>query len=208
MKKTLLIALFFLFSIASQSQVMVITSTQATAVSGGINVNLQTATGQGAGLLSDSYTITGNVIDITVCYWFNMTLPVLYFNHDFLIPVPATGDYTINIHIMMSQSTEVCDNFANPANTTFPFSFMSNQKFADANAVRVYPNPSSGLVYLSGIEAAIQALEVFDISGKKVMTATNFTGNNLDLAELRDGIYFIKMQTDQGILNKKIVIRK
>lgn len=208
MKKTLLITLFLLFSFSSQSQVMFITNTQATAVAEGININLQTATGHGAGLLNHSYTIEGNVIDLTVCYWFNMTLPVLYFDHNFLIPVAPVGEYTINIHIMMSQSTEVCDNFANPANTTFPFSFMSNQKFADINAVRVYPNPSSGIIYLSGIDATINALEIFDISGKKMWSDANFRANNLDLTGFQDGIYFIKLKTDQGILNKKIVIRK
>ncbi len=208
MKKTLLITLFLFFSISSQSQFMTITSTQVTAVDGGINVNLQTVIGQGAGLLSNSYTVTGNIIDLTVCYWFNMTLPVLSFNHDFLIPVAPVGAYTINIHIMMSQSTEVCDNFANPANATVEFSFMSNQKFANENAVLVYPNPTSGIIYFSGIDANIDAIEIFDVSGKKMWSDTNLSANNLDLTGFQDGIYLIKLKTDQGILNKKIVIRK
>jgi hypothetical protein len=143
MKKTLLILLLFLFSIQVQSQVMQILSTQATTVAGGININLQTATGHGAGFISNSFTITGNVIDLNVCYWFNNTLPILYFTHNFFIPLSTVGEYTINIHIMMSQSTETCDNFANPANATLLYGFMANQKFSDADAVKVYPNPSS-----------------------------------------------------------------
>ena len=208
MTKTLLLTLFLILSLSSRGQFMTITSTQVTAVDGGLNVNLQTAIGQGAGFMSDSYTITGNVIDLTVCFWFNMTLPVLYFNHDFLIPVAPVGEYTINIHIMMSQSTEVCDNFSNPANATVQFSFMSNEKFVDEDAVLLYPNPSTGLLYLNGVDATVNALEVFDVSGKSVRSENKFTSNSLDLSGLQEGIYFIKLQTDQGLLNKKIVIRK
>ena len=208
MKKTLLIAILLFFGFQAQSQFMQILSTQATTVAGGINVNLQTGTGNGAGFISNSYTITGNVIDLDVCYWFNYTLPILYFTHDFFIPLSTIGEYTINIHIMMSQSTETCDNFANPANTTLLYAFMSNQKFSGADAVKLYPNPSPGIIFFDGVEASVNRLEVIDISGKIVKSQTGFIDNKLDLTEFQDGIYFIKMHTERGILNKKVLIRK
>jgi hypothetical protein len=45
-------------------------------VDGGINVNLLVTTFNGAGYLSNSYEITGNTINITVCSWFSAILPV------------------------------------------------------------------------------------------------------------------------------------
>lgn len=208
MKKTLLISLLFLFSIQVQSQVMQILSTQATTVEGGININLQTGTGHGAGFISNSSTITGNVIDLNVCYWFDNTLPILYFTHNFFIPLSTVGEYTINIHIMMSQSTETCDNFANPANSTLLYGFMANPKFFDVNAIKLYPNPSSGIIYLDGVDVAINRVEVIDISGKIVKSETHFTEKKLNLTEFQEGIYFIKIHTDEGILNKKVILRK
>ena len=208
MKKSLLILLLFFFYSHVQSQVMQILSTQATTVAGGININLQTGTGHGAGFISNSFTITGTVIDLNVCYWFDNTLPILYFTHNFFIPLSTVGEYTINIHIMMSQSTETCDNFANPANTTVLYGFMANQKFAGADAVKLYPNPSSGIIYLDGIEAEINRVEVLDISGKIVKSETHFKENKLNLTEFQEGIYFIKIQTDKGDFTKKVVLRK
>jgi hypothetical protein len=208
MKKTLLIAILLFCSFQAQSQFMQILSTQATTVPNGINVNVQTGTGHGAGFMNNSYTIVGNVIELNVSYWFNDTLPILYFTHDFFIPVSAVGTYTINIHIMMSQSTEICDNFANPANTTLLYGFMSNQKYPDADAVKLYPNPSSGMIYFDGLDAKVNRVEVFDISGKSVKVHENFAGNSLDLSDLRDGFYFLKIETEKGFVNRKIVLKK
>ena len=88
MKKTLVL-LLLIFGFKAKSQNMFITSALATSVSGGVNVNLKTASGNGAGYLSNSYSITGNVISLDVCYWFNNTLPFLTFENDFFIPLSA-----------------------------------------------------------------------------------------------------------------------
>jgi hypothetical protein len=207
MKKTLLLFFLSLFNFQAHSQFMQILSTQTTTVANGININLQTGTGHGAGLLSNSYTITGNVIDLDVCYWFDNTLPILYFTHNFFIPLSTPGDYTINIHILMSQSTEVCDNFANPANISVPYSFLSRSQNELAE-IKIYPNPTSGTVFFTGLEVAANQLEVFDISGKVVFAPSQFDGSKVDLTHLQDGIYFIKIHTESVIVNRKIMLRK
>ena len=206
--KNLLVLILFFLSLQAQSQFMAISSAQATTVSGGINVNLQTATGHGAGFISHSYTVTGTIIELTVCYWFDNTLPILYFNHDFFIPLSASTNYTVNVHIMMSQSMTVCDNFANPANATIQGNYMSTDKNSWSNAVKIYPNPSTGIIYFEGLDAKINRVEVFDVSGKSVLVHENFAGNKLELSELQNGIYFVKLETEKGFLNRKMVLKR
>lgn len=206
--KNFLLLLILLFSFQGQSQFMAITNAQATTVAGGININLQTGTGHGAGFINHSYSVTGNTIELTVCYWYDNTLPILYFNHDFFIPLSTVAAYTINIHIMMSQSTEVCDNFANPANTTIQADYMSAENNVWSNAVRVYPNPSVGILYFEGIDAKINRVEVLDVSGKSIKIQANLNGNELNISDLQNGIYFLKLDTNEGFLNRKIILKR
>ncbi|CAM4119445.1 T9SS type A sorting domain-containing protein [Flavobacterium antarcticum] len=207
MKKTLLLFLL-LFGLQARSQTMQILSTEATTVEGGINVNLQTITGHGAGFISNSYTVTGNVIDLSVCYWFDFTLPILEFTHDFFIPVSEVGEYTINIHIMMSQSIAVCDNYANPANTSLQYNFMSVNTNLNNETLKIYPNPTAGILYFYGLNAKENRVSVYDISGKQIVIPHTFVGEKLDLSALQNGIYFLKIDSEKGSIQRKIILKK
>jgi hypothetical protein len=46
--------------------------------------------------------------------------------------------------------------------------------------LRLYPNPTTGLIYLPDSEGVEQNIRVFDLSGRAVLEAT-ITGNSLDL---------------------------
>jgi hypothetical protein len=208
MKKTLLLVILFVFSLHGKSQHVSITNVIPTTVSGGININLQTMTGNGAGYLSNSHTVTGNVIELNVCYWFNFTLPVLTFEHNFFIPLENSGNYTIIINIISSSSTTVCDNFSTPDTETMQYNFLSNTDFSFNDTVKLYPNPSSGIIYVQGLDAKVNRVEVHDLSGKTIKTKMDFSGNSLDLSDLQDGMYFVLIHTDGGIVNKKVVVRK
>ena len=208
MKKTLLLAILFVFSLHGKSQNMSITSVLPTTVSGGININLQTMAGNGAGYLSNFHTVTGNVIELNVCYWFNITLPVLTFENDFFIPLEIHGNYTIIVNIISSTSTTVCNNFSTPDTETMQYNFLSNTDFSFNDSVKLYPNPSSGIIYVQGLDAKVNKVEVYDISGKTIKTKMDFSGNSLDLSDLQEGMYFVLIHTDGGIVNKKVVVRK
>ena len=98
----LLFLMFFCQVFTSNGQSIQIDQITPTAVNGGININLLVTTHNGAGYLSHSYTVIGNTINLTVCYWFNILQPVYQINNDFLISVPNDINYTINISIINS----------------------------------------------------------------------------------------------------------
>jgi hypothetical protein len=206
--KNIILLIFLAFSLHGKSQNMFITNVLPTTVSGGININLQTATGNGAGYLSNSHTVTGNVIELNVCYWFNDTLPFLTFQNDFFIPLENPANYTIIVNIILSSSTTVCNNFSTPDTETLQYNFLSNTIFSFNDNVKLYPNPSSGIIYVQGLDAKVNRVEVHDLSGKTIKTKMDFSGNSLDLTDLQKGIYFVKIETEKGIVNRKIVLRK
>jgi hypothetical protein len=103
MKKSILLFLFLSFGLQSFSQIAEIISLTNTPLNDGVNVNLKTGTGHGGGYLSHSYTITGNTINLSVCFWSDFTLPILYFENDFFIPLPSLNtNYDIVVTIFDS----------------------------------------------------------------------------------------------------------
>ena len=66
--------------------------------------------------------------------------------------------------------------------------------------VSIFPNPSKGVVQVKS-DLAIQQINLYMVDGKLIFTTTDAVLNIKT-----QGIYFIKIITEQGILVKKIVI--
>jgi hypothetical protein len=71
----------------------------------------------------------------------------------------------------------------------------------------VYPNPTSGIVHTSGLEGSV--INIYNTSGQRVMEIKDFNGNDLDLRELENGLYFLKSANQDGSVSfDKITILK
>jgi hypothetical protein len=203
MKKSLLlsVSLFFMATIYGQS--IQITDMSAAAVTGGMNVNVKTMSFNGAGYLSHSYVITGNTVDLSVCYYFNLTLPVLTFDNDFFVPVTEPGNYTVNVTVYNSSSSENCDYFSvgGTASTTV-LSLPDAQP--DQSRSALYPNPTTGIAEMASDVTGVDALQVYDISGKSVIHLTNNV-RSIDLSHLDNGVYLVKMTVNGKSFTRQIV---
>ncbi len=83
---------------------------------------------------------------------------------------------------------------------------LANESF-ELNNISVYPNPSNGLVTVSYGTFEPTQIQVYDISGKLILTKENLTTveTNLDLSSASQGIYFIKISSnDQNIVKRLI----
>ncbi len=72
------------------------------------------------------------------------------------------------------------------------------------NSLKVYPNPTNGLIFINSKTENIESATVFNILGKKVL---QLNGNiqQVDISTLQSGIYFLRITTDSGELVKKII---
>jgi hypothetical protein len=202
MKKNIFLILLLGFVCQSYAQNIYFVQLTPTAVSQGINVNVQGVAFNGTGYLSHSYTVTGDVIDLTVCYWFDNTLPIIVLTNDFLIPLVNYGDYTINVQIMTSTSNVTCDNFSNPYNGTTSMRFLSNTNFTQ-NTPKLYPNPTDGILNIE-IDT-IEKIILYDLSGKQLKEWLSVS--QLDVTDFSKGIYLIKLFSQQGVHVEKIIIK-
>ena len=68
----------------------------------------------------------------------------------------------------------------------------------DIHNLLVYPNPSNGEITINGLNELINySVEVIDMQGRNVFSESN--QNKLNLAELDNGIYTLKISTEKGI---------
>jgi len=72
--------------------------------------------------------------------------------------------------------------------------------------VKVFPNPTSNYLNIESHIVAITKISIFDPQGKKVLIKTNNL-DNINVSNLNRGIYFLKLETNQSTLTKKIILR-
>ncbi|GGE04198.1 T9SS type A sorting domain-containing protein [Psychroflexus salis] len=71
--------------------------------------------------------------------------------------------------------------------------------------IMIYPNPTSNLLHIETSQIDITAIGIFDLQGKRVMQLNSAYLNGIDVSQLTNGIYFIKVSTSEGELVKKFV---
>lgn len=81
---------------------------------------------------------------------------------------------------------------------------LSNNNF-DAASFAVYPNPTQNNWTISTTDSQIKSVQVYDISGKNVLTVSNQSNEvMIDATPLIKGIYLAQIQTENGVQTIKL----
>ena len=73
--------------------------------------------------------------------------------------------------------------------------------------VNVYPNPTNSAFRISGVESA--NIEIYDLTGKLLYETKNINYNTeIDIANLQNGVYFVKINDNNNIKTLKIILEK
>ncbi len=77
------------------------------------------------------------------------------------------------------------------------------------NSFIIYPNPTNGHFYIKGINANLKSLELFDARGRVIAFQSTRSEENtrIELDNFNLGLVILKLQTDEGIQYRKIVIQ-
>jgi len=73
--------------------------------------------------------------------------------------------------------------------------------------INIYPNPTQGRLFISTSEK-ITSISITNIIGKEVFSQINFNDNSIDLNSFKNGVYFISINTNKGVVTKKIILTK
>lgn len=67
------------------------------------------------------------------------------------------------------------------------------------------PNPSSDILYVVGLEnEQIQSAQLFSLAGEEIF-GVELKNSALDVSKLNEGVYFLKLNLDQGVQTLKFV---
>ncbi|MFO7790474.1 MAG: T9SS type A sorting domain-containing protein [Bacteroidota bacterium] len=73
-------------------------------------------------------------------------------------------------------------------------------------SITIYPNPAENTLYLQSVKESIQSFEIIDIKGKCLRQCpVNAKQSQITISGLYNGMYFIRIQTDIGTIERKII---
>jgi hypothetical protein len=72
--------------------------------------------------------------------------------------------------------------------------------------VNIYPNPNNGNFTIEPNSQAKQIVQLYDVNGKLVLSQTIQGKTTIDASFLTEGVYNISLQSNEGIVNKILVI--
>jgi uncharacterized delta-60 repeat protein len=73
----------------------------------------------------------------------------------------------------------------------------------------IYPNPSSGYIYIESLDKIDGSIKIYDYLGKKIIEkeTDGVNQHSINLSNYPDGIYFINIKSKKGSLTKKIILK-
>jgi len=95
---------------------------------------------------------------------------------------------------------------------------------SENDEISVYPNPTNGELKITSGQLTIKNVEIFDVTGRKIQgskfkvscsnpepdpglnSELNFKPETvIDISHLPSGVYFIQIQTENGMITRKVV---
>ena len=133
----------------------------------------------------------------------------------------STSNYTNPSSSDFQQARVGLEQFAGQSNVLIKFEFTSGYgnnvyidninvtysptavESVDESELSIFPNPVKDVLNIN-YDKAISQIDVFDVNGKLVKTFTTVNGT-INVSDLSDGVYMLNIQTEEGMMVKKIV---
>jgi hypothetical protein len=88
-----------------------------------------------------------------------------------------------------------------------------NQLSATNNQISIYPNPTSNQLTITSNQLSIQKIEIDNVLGETMLIyAPQFnkagTAVNLDVSHLADGMYFVRITSNNEMITRKVIVSR
>ena len=112
--------------------------------------------------------------------------------------LPAT-DYSVYV-------VANCASGQSGASNTVTFSTQTVGIDSYEQTISLYPNPNNGQFIINNEQLTINNVQVYDVYGKLLKTVeVNANTAELDVRELSAGMYFVRVNTEKGVVTKSFV---
>ncbi len=114
-------------------------------------------------------------------------------------------EYYVGIEVEDCESSKSISQIVELRSNLLNLGLLSNNEFDISEKVTIYPNPAEDYINVKldvGLE--LIAIEIFNSLGQKIMTTKDLIILNKDL---QSGIYFFKVETNNGISFKNVIVK-
>ncbi|RZJ67838.1 MAG: T9SS type A sorting domain-containing protein [Flavobacterium sp.] len=103
------------------------------------------------------------------------------------------------------QTVKAGDSVSNDAATFFIETALGLPDVANQAKITMYPNPVKSQLKIENNGSPITSLEIFDLSGKRLLVVEDSAIVEVDVNGLSNGMYIVKAKSDDGISNFKMM---
>ena len=98
-----------------------------------------------------------------------------------------------------------CSKIFGPWNLNLS-STATSEQISLNNSIEVYPNPTSGQSTIRNLDGdnIIKGMKIIDISGREYSIDQKYAADKVDISEVPSGFYLLVINTENGIITKKI----
>jgi hypothetical protein len=126
---------------------------------------------------------------------------------DFLDEDLPNGKYTYHVRVVYADS---CESLSyNTVKVAIDFTGIGEK--GKEERIVLYPNPTTGQLRIENGEWRIENVEIFDILGRTVVAypcgCPENTEITLYISNLPTGMYFVRIQTERGVVVRKVLKR-
>jgi PKD repeat protein len=117
---------------------------------------------------------------------------------------PYEGDFTVTMIARNAVNCECTSTQTKSIRNAVGTENLSNGE------VRVYPNPSTGVVNIEAIAGTeIQSLKVFNLLGSEVtvVTSNSDSKGSIEFGNAANGVYLVKIATNKGTVTRRVTIQ-
>lgn len=190
------------------------------------NGGTKTVTLTGKGVLGDPELIsitpefgaTNVVLNAEVSATFNMNIASSKLDEITVVPNPggvvpkiignklliSHNNFTPYMPYIVTVPFDIIDRYELPISWSFATGDKLSVSEIDNNEIKIYPNPSTGDVNVSVTENSV--VKVFELTGKIIRTEEYVAAGSVLNFTLSSGIYFIQVETVNGVKINKIVV--
>ncbi len=157
--------------------------------------------------VSSSHSLYVRAVNNNVEFIFeNINLPFDNANNDGYVAFKIKTKPTLTVGSTFSNKADIYFDYNLPIITnnyvTTIQALGTNEVEAD-NKILIYPNPVNDIIHFNAGEV-INKIEIYDTAGR-ILSSNTVHDNNVNISGLKTGNYILKIYTETGISNAKII---
>ncbi|MFT5249707.1 MAG: hypothetical protein ACI93P_001435 [bacterium] len=75
----------------------------------------------------------------------------------------------------------------------------------EKSVIKLYPNPAQNKLFIELEKGQVLEINILDISGKEIRSITNYNVNSINVSDLKQGVYFLKVTTENSISTNRFI---